>query len=53
LLDVDPLLRKNVQDYTKRISGKFAALENSVNGELAEDEMDDEREIASVGGMAF
>lgn len=42
-----------VQDYTKRISGKIAALESSIDGELAEDEMDDEREIASVGGMAF
>jgi len=42
-----------VQDYTKRISGKIAALERFIDGELAEDEIDDEREIASVGGMAF
>jgi hypothetical protein len=53
LVNVDPLLRKSVQDYTKRIAGKIAALESSVNGELGEDEIDDEREIASVGGMAF
>jgi hypothetical protein len=50
---VDAPLRKVLQDYTKRISGKIAALESSIDGELAEDEMDDEREIASVGGMAF
>ena len=50
---MDPLLRKSVQEYTKRISGKIAALENSVDGDLAEDEKDDEREIASVGGIAF
>ena len=53
LLDVDPILRRNVQDYTKRIAGKIAALGNSIDGELAEDEIDDEKEIASVGGMAF
>jgi hypothetical protein len=51
LADVDVPLRKSVQEYTKRIAGKIAALENS--GELAEDELDDEREIASVGGMTF
>lgn len=50
---MDAPLRKVLQDYTKRISGKIAALESSIDGELAEDEMDDEREIASVGGMAF
>jgi hypothetical protein len=47
------VLRKSVQDYTKRISGKITALEKSVGGDLAEDEVDDEREIASVGGMTF
>jgi hypothetical protein len=47
------VLRKSVQDYTKRISGKIAALESSVDDDLAEDAVDDEREIASVGGMAF
>jgi hypothetical protein len=50
---MDAPLRKIVQEYTKRISGKIAALESSVDGDLAEDEVDDEREIASVGGMAF
>ena len=50
---IDPPLRKIVQEYTKRISGKIAALESSVDGDLAEDEVDDEREIASVGCMAF
>jgi hypothetical protein len=45
-------LKKSVQEYVKRISGKIAALQSSI-GELSEDEMDDEREIASVGGMAF
>jgi hypothetical protein len=53
LLDVDPILTRNVQEYTKRIAGKIAGLGNSNDGELAEDEIDDEREIASVGGMAF
>ena len=53
LLDVDPILRRNMQEYTKRIAGKIAALGNSIDGELAEDEIDDEKEIASVGGMAF
>lgn len=42
-----------MQDYVKRISAKIAALGSSVDGDLAEDEIDDEREIASVGGMAF
>jgi len=50
---MDTPLKKSVQEYVKRISGKIAALETSANGELSEDEMDDEREIASVGGMAF
>jgi len=50
---MDSPLKKIVQEYTKRISGKIAALEGSVDGDLAEDEVDDEREIASVGGMAF
>jgi len=44
---------KSAQEYTKRIAGKIAALENSADGELTEEEMDDEREIASVGGMSF
>ena len=51
--DMDPSARKIAQDYTKRISGKIAALESSVDGDLAEDELDDEREVASVGGMEF
>lgn len=42
-----------MQEYTKRISGKIAALESMDAGELAEDELDDEKEIASVGGMTF
>jgi len=42
-----------VQEYTKRIAGKIASLESPVDGELTEDELDDEREIASIGGMAF
>jgi hypothetical protein len=51
--DMDITLRKGVQDYVKRISGKIAVLGNSVSGDLSEDEIDDEREIASIGGMAF
>ena len=50
---MDVPLKKIVQEYTKRISGKIAALETPIDGELAEDELDDEKEIASVGGMAF
>ena len=53
LADVDVTLSKSVQEYTKRIAGKIAALENSYDGELAADELDDEREIASVGGVTF
>jgi hypothetical protein len=45
------VLRKSVQEYSKRISGKIAALEPS-DGKR-QDEIDDEREISSVGGMAF
>ena len=48
---VDPVLKKSVQEYTKRISAKIAALE-SLDGEK-QDEIDDEREISSIGGMAF
>jgi hypothetical protein len=50
---VDAPLKKSVQEYTRRIAGKIAALESREGGELAEDEYDDEREIASVGGMTF
>jgi hypothetical protein len=53
LMDVNAPLRKSVQDYTKRIAGKISSLENRDHEELAEDEIDDEIEIASVGGMAF
>ena len=49
---MDAPFKKSVQDYTRRISNKIAALEN-LDGELAEDELDDEREIASIGGMTF
>ena len=45
------MLKKNVQEYTKRISGKIAALE-SLDGDR-QDEIDDEREISSIGGMTF
>jgi hypothetical protein len=51
--DMDASLKKSVQDYTKRIAGKIAALENTDHEELAEDEIDDETEIKSVGGMTF
>ena len=44
------MMRKSILDFTKRISGKIDLLKN-VDGDLAEDEIDDEREIASVGGM--
>jgi hypothetical protein len=47
----DPVIKKHVQEYTKRIAGKIAALE-SLDGER-QDEIDDEREISSIGGMAF
>jgi hypothetical protein len=47
----DPVVKKHVQEYTKRIAGKIAALE-STDGET-QDEIDDEREISSIGGMAF
>jgi hypothetical protein len=40
-------------DYTKRIAGKIAALEMLPEGELPADEIDDEREIGSIGGMTF
>jgi hypothetical protein len=53
LASIDPQLKKSVQEYTKRISAKISALEVPVDGELMEDEIDDEREIASVGGMVF
>jgi hypothetical protein len=42
-----------VQEYAKKIAGKIAALESLDDGELQEDEIDDDREIASVGGIAF
>lgn len=45
------MFKKNVQEYTKRVSGKIAALE-PLDGER-QDEIDDEREISSIGGMAF
>jgi hypothetical protein len=48
---VDPVLKKNVQEYTKRISGKIAALDSLDSGR--QDEIDDEREISSIGGVAF
>jgi hypothetical protein len=51
--EIDAPLRKMVQDYAKRISEKMVMLQNSDDGSLAEDEMEDEREIASVGGMEF
>lgn len=51
--DMDAPLKKSVQEYTKRIAGKIAALENMDHEELAEDEIDDETEINSVGGMTF
>lgn len=47
----DPVVKKHVQEYTRRIAGKIAALE-SMDGEK-QDELDDEREISSIGGMAF
>ena len=50
---MDAPLKKSVQEYTKRISGKIAALESMDAEELAADELDDEKEIASVGGMTF
>jgi hypothetical protein len=53
LADMDASLRKSVEEYTRRIAGKIAALENTEEGELTEDELDDEKEIASVGGMMF
>lgn len=42
-----------MQEYTKKIAGKIAALETSVDGQLRESELDDEKEIASIGGMTF
>ena len=53
LQDFEAPLRKSLQEYTRRIASKIAALESSVNGELRADELDDEREIASIGGMSF
>jgi hypothetical protein len=53
LPELDAPLRKSLQEYTKRIASKIAALESSMNGELTADELDDEREIASIGGMTF
>jgi hypothetical protein len=47
----DPVVKKHVQEYARRIAGKIAALE-SMDGER-QDELDDEREISSIGGMAF
>ena len=46
-------MRKSLQEYTKRIASKVAALESSADGELTADELDDEREIDSIGGMTF
>lgn len=46
-------LKRSVQEYAKRIASKIATLESYDSEELAEDMLDDEREIASVGGMTF
>ena len=50
---MDEPLKRSVQEYTKRIAGKIASLENYDLEDLPEDMLDDEREIASVGGMTF
>jgi hypothetical protein len=45
--------KRVVKDYAKRILDKITVTQGTYDGELKDDEIEDEREISSVGGMVF
>ena len=53
LKEIDPTHRKVIHDYAKRLFDKILADQNARYGDLTEDEIEDEKEIFSVGGMVF